>query len=146
MKQPGRYTIGDFDKENGTIFVTFFNYAEDVLKEKEVSKDRLDLWESSYNIPIPIEDNSYITGEKLINHIENYYPWFYFEEENKKLTVKNIDFDEIIPKGFEGIIENKENPAPEVKGDLSSLYGSETDVQKIKHIIYETLEELGLLK
>jgi hypothetical protein len=149
MSATGKFKVEKINKKEGYILVTYFNYEGENLTQKGVSKEDKSMWESTYNLPLPVNEEGFLKGEKLIKHLEKFYPWDYFKSVNLRLKFSsmadNDEGEDLLPANFEGQVIQKEKKE-EVKHDLNSPFGSEKDVSSLKHIIYETLEDLGFIK
>jgi hypothetical protein len=133
-----KFKIDKVDLESGVVDVTYFSNIEGIT-------DTI-----TYNIIIPQDkDGNYYAKEKLIDFVLENFPEHEFIRLSKKKTNNNYNFEDIVDKEFvftkeeikkqDGTIKQEENP-------LRSPYGNKDNVDYIKHIVYDVLESLGLIK
>lgn len=115
-----------------------------------------------FHMQLPVnEEGNYISDkEKVIEVFKSSFPHHYFKQEKaKKEGVVNKDILElegsevIIPDPEEVVEESKKEDVPVEKPEqqndsllYGTMYGQIGDINRIRHIIFNVLEELNITK
>lgn len=139
-----RFKIEGVDVQTGLINVQY-------IYEYEPGKE--DTIDTTLGIPMD-SAGRFMEPDKVVKYVEKYYPYGEFQRRRvieKNKTVHTEELEKLNSKEFDVSVDkdplseeiNKVEDEP--KGDIS-IYGDLREVTKIRHIVLDTLESLGLIK